>query len=262
MGLLFQKIIDTNIDELKLPFHVKRDWYRDMERATKSNYINYIKFLYDIVKFRPGIIILDVGCGIGSDIAELSWLGANCIGIEVDLKCIRLLNHIRRNNRLSLTCIHCDAHFFPFRNSFIDVIMSNQFFEHASNLDQCLNEQIRALRKGGRLIIRQGNLLSPLSLYTLLIKYPKRTNGKYGGIKWLFTKGKVIENIYGTGWTGKDEDSHSRLWWWRKMKRYSYYLQIEEFSSYIERKIGKIYGRIFGDILIIAKKKNQSSYIK
>jgi len=255
MDLLFQKIRDFNIDKLELPFHVKRDWYRYIEYASKPTYIKYIKTLYKMVKFFHDIIIVDVGCGICSDIVDLSWLGANGIGVEVDVECIRFFNHLRRNYRLRSTCIYCDAHFLPFRFSSIDVFMSDQFFEHVVNLDQCLKEQICALRKGGRLIIRQANLLNPLLLLDLLIKYPKKSHGKFGGIKWLFTKGKVRENIYGTGWVGKDEDVHSRFWWWRKMKSYQNHLQIEEFGSIAEKTWGKLLGRIFGDILIITKKK-------
>jgi len=255
MDLLFHKMKCFDIDGLEFPMHVKRDWRARAQYASKPAYIKYIQILQELVRFKPGITVIDIGCGIGSDIAELSWLGANCIGIEVQKECIHLLNIVRRNNRLNLTCILCDANFMPFRYSIIDVAMSNQFFEHVANIDQCLKEQIRLIVKRGRLIIRQANLLSPILLFDLLIKYPIRSHGKFGGIKWLFTKGKVRQNIYGTGWAGKDEDVHSRFWWWRKMKRYHNYLQIEEFGSVAEKTRGKLLGRIFGDILIVAKKR-------
>lgn len=113
------------------------------------------------------------------------------------------------------------------------------------------------LRSGGRLVIEQANFLNPFVLFDLLVKYPRRTHCEYGGIKWLFTKGKVKENIYGTGWAGKDEDVHTRLWWRMKMKRYSN-LEIKEFTSYMVKKRGT-YFRILepslGNILIIAKKR-------
>lgn len=73
--------------------------------------------------------------------------------------------------------------------------MSKSFFEHVTNINLAMNEQIRVLKRGGRLVIVQANFLNPFTLFDLLVKYPRRTKGEHGGIKWLFTKSKVRKNV-------------------------------------------------------------------
>ena len=60
---------------------VKTKWKERCDRATKPDkYRRSIKRLVDLVGFREGIKILDVGCGLGAQVIELSYLGANCVG--------------------------------------------------------------------------------------------------------------------------------------------------------------------------------------
>ena len=113
------------------------------------------------------------------------------------------------------------------------------------------------LRKGGRLVIHQGNLLEPILLFDLLVKYPCRTGGKHGGIRWLLTKGKVRENLYGTGCAQKDEDVHTRWWWRTKMRQYSD-LEIVEFTGSLAKlrsRFFRVLEPILGSILIVASKR-------
>lgn len=184
-------------------------------------------------------------------------MGAQCIGLDAAEDAIKVINQIRNDYGMHVKGVCGDACDLPFDDGVFDVVMSQEFFEHVTDIDLAMNEQIRVLRSGGRLVIEQANLLNPFTLFDLLVKYPRRTNGEHGGIKWLFTKSKVRENIYGTGWTGKDEDIHTRLWWRMKMKQYTD-LEIEEFTSSLVKKRGggfKLLEPIIGNILIIAIKR-------
>ena len=137
--------------------------------------------------------------------------------------------------------------------------MSKNFFEHVKDFDRALSEQIRVLKKNGRLIICDGNILYPYTLFDLLIKYPIRRQGEYGGLKWLFTKSKVRENLSDEyGWTGKDEDVHSIFWWKKTMKRFPT-LDVKDITTmWAFRKRDRGYADVLkpflGSILIIADK--------
>lgn len=238
---------------------VKNRWKQKVEGAIAkpTEYKRYIKLLLEIIRFKPGLKVLDVGCGVGEEVIELAYLGANCVGLEAAEDAVRLINEVRDEFELNLETIYGNALNLPFNNGFFDVVMSQEFFEHVTNPDLALKEQIRVLKNGGRLIIEQANLLNPRTLFDLLVKYPRRTQGKYGGIKWLFTKDKVRKNIYGTGWTGKDEDIHTRLWWKMKMRHYPE-LKINEFTSFMVKKRGSFFRLLepfIGNILIIATKR-------
>ena len=252
------KHFDINNENRIAPL-IKNKWRQKVERATAkpAKYRRYIKLLLDLIGFKPGYQILDVGCGVGAEVIELAYLGANCVGLDAAEDAIRLINKVRDKFGLNVETTCCDACNLPFNNGVFDVVMSMEFFEHVSDPDLALKEQIRVLKNGGRLIIEQANLLNPFSLFNLLVKYPVRTKGKYGGTKWLFTKGKVRKNIYGTGWAGKDEDIHTRLWWRMKIRNYPE-LKTNEFTSLMVKKrdsFFKLLEPFMGNILIIATKR-------
>lgn len=187
----------------------------------------------------------------------MAYLGANCTGLDAAKDAIRLINTVRDVYKLNVTGIYGDACNLPFDNVTFDVVMSEEFFEHVTDINLAMKEQIRVLKRGGRLVIEQTNFLNLFVLFDLLVKYPRRTHGNYGGIRWLFTKSKVKENIYGTGWTGKDEDIHTRLWWRIKMKHYPN-LEVEEFTSFLVKKRGHFFRLLepfMSNILIIARKR-------
>lgn len=159
---------------------------------------------------------------------------------------------------LNVFGVYDDACHLPFDDETFDVVMSFEFFEHVADLDAAMKEQVRVLKRGGRLVIEQANLLNPFTLFDLVVKYPRRTHGKHGGIKWLFRKGKVVEDLYGTGYAQKDEDVHTKLWWSRKMKEYSSVLQINEITSALVRMRGKSFWlleHLLGNIVIIATRR-------
>lgn len=249
-----------NIDKMELHLSVKNQWKNKSKvTADSDKYQQRIQIILDAIKFRECIKILDVGCGFGFQIIELAHLGAHCIGLDASEANVRIINQIRDDFGLNLRGIYGDGCNLPFNDETFDVVISRQFFEHVTDIDLAMREQIRVIVTGGRLIIEQSNLFSPLVLFDLLIKYQFRTRGKYGGIKWLFNKSKVRENIYGSGWSGKDEDIHSSLWWRRKMKQLPN-LKIEEFtSSTLKTRQGffRLLAPLIGNIFIVAVKERK-----
>lgn len=208
-----KKAKDFDIDKMEFHPLTKTRWREKCEGAAEPDrYKRYIQMLLDITGFKKGIKILDVGCGVGAEVLELSYLGANCIGLDTNKDYIRLIKSVQDDSGLkNLIVIHGNGCNLPFDDETFDVVMSIEFFEHVADVDFAMREQIRVLKCGGRLLIEQANFLNPFTLSNLLVKYPLRTHGRNGGIKWLFTKGKVIRNYGGLGWDGKDEDVHSRL---------------------------------------------------
>jgi SAM-dependent methyltransferase len=253
------KVKGFDINTMELPPLVKIRWKEKCDRASQlGTYERYIQMLLDLIGFREGIKVLDVGCGVGAEIIELSYLGANCFGLDADKDRIRLINHIRDEFGLSATGVHGDACYLPFNDEAFDVVMSFEFFEHVRDLDAAMKEQIRVLKRGGRLVIEQGNLLNPFTVFDLIVRYPRRTYGRHGGIKWLFNRGKVVDNLYGTGCAEKDEDVHTRLWWNRKMKQYSSVLEVNGAASSSAQMRGKLFRLlelVLGNILIVATRR-------
>ncbi|MFC1807519.1 class I SAM-dependent methyltransferase [Candidatus Omnitrophota bacterium] len=252
------KAKELDIDKMEIMPVIKTKWKQKCKRAITRNKKSKeeIQLFSDIMGFREGIKILDVGCGIGAEAIELSYLGADCTGLDAAEDAIRVVNQVRNDFKLNMRGVYGDACHLPFDDETFDVVMSREFFEHVADFDLAMKEQVRVLKRDGRLIIEQANFLNPLTLISLLIRYPIRSRGKFGGVKWLLTKSKVRENIYGTGWSGKDEDVHTRLWWRVKMRQYSE-LKINEFTSSMARNRSKFFrmmAPLVGNILIVATK--------
>lgn len=183
-----KKAKSVNINKIKLHPEIKNDWNRLCKAATTNpnQYEKKVQILLDIVNFKKGIKVLDVGCGAGQVIIEMAYLGANCTGLDAAKDKIRLINQVRDDYKLNVTGVWDDACNLPFDDETFDVVMSYEFFEHVTDIDLTMKEQIRVLRSGGRLVIEQANFLNPFTLLDLLIKYPLRTHGKYGGGKMAF----------------------------------------------------------------------------
>ncbi|MHA1131589.1 MAG: class I SAM-dependent methyltransferase [Candidatus Helarchaeota archaeon] len=249
-----------NINELEIRDALKKKWksLQDFysQPSNQTAFKKRINFFLSLIKFKTGIKILDIGCGVGQTIIELANMGATCTGLDIDKDCIQLLTVLSDEYKLDLEPVFHNANVLSFNSNTFDVVMSEQFFEHVTDLNQCLSEQVRVLKKRGRLFIEQANILNPFILIDLLIKYPLRTHGKFGGLKWLFTKRKVRENIYNSGWAGRDEDIHTRFWW-KKLIRKVPNLHLEKFTSYWTELSGglKILEPIMGNIIILAVKK-------
>lgn len=163
--------------------------------------------------------ILDVACGLGEYILELGHLGYTCHGLDMnDDKCA-IINYITQLHKLPVQVHKGNGDALPYSNDSFDVVTSKSYFEHVPDPSLALQEQIRVLKPGGKLMIIDGNFLYPPSLIGLLVLYPIRTRGKYGGLKWLFTKHQVRQDIYGLGWDGKDED-YQTIWQWQRFLGY------------------------------------------
>jgi len=157
--------------------------------------------------------ILDAACGMGFQILELASRGLQVTGLEIDPNLCALGDQAAQQFRVPAIFQVGDACAIPFAGDYFDVVMSKNFFEHVYNPDLALAEQVRVLKPGGYLIIIDGNLLYPKTLFNLFIVYALRTRGKRGGMNWLLTKSRVQKNLYGYLPLGKDEDVKTPGWW-------------------------------------------------
>ncbi|SVE19647.1 uncharacterized protein METZ01_LOCUS472501, partial [marine metagenome] len=158
-------------------------------------YARFLRVIEDILvgrveKDQP---IVEVACGMGFHLLELSNRGWNVRGIEIDPHLCGLSSDAARRFGLNVNSIAGDACDIPLSDSSVSAVFSQSFFEHVYDVDRALGEQIRILKPGGLLVIFDGNFWNPKLLLDLLLFYPLRTQGRHGGLKWLFTKHRVYE---------------------------------------------------------------------
>lgn len=212
--------------------------YRRFTGRDSAFWLSHVSEIKEIIGDALHVRVLDVGCGIGSLLLELSThKTAKVYGIDfVQERIIFLKKRAELNNVNNVKCICGDAIHLPFKNESFDLVVSSQFFEHVTDIDKALEEQIRILKRGGKLFIDQANFMSIRSLVDKLILVTIKTKGKSGGLRWLLHKKEIVQH-YHRGKPGRNEDIKSLVWWNKKMKDCGR-LRIEYIHSALSKKYG------------------------
>jgi SAM-dependent methyltransferase len=106
--------------------------------------------------FRPGLSVLDFGCGHGALATQAAELGADVLGIDINPDRIAFAaRHAARTSlhlasRLAFRC--CAVESVPGANRF-DAIISKDTFEHVAEIDSVLLAFRRLLKPDGRLYL-------------------------------------------------------------------------------------------------------------
>jgi ubiquinone/menaquinone biosynthesis C-methylase UbiE len=237
-----------------------RNLYLERRKNNISNLPNFRRWLKatsELLKVDKETKILDIGCGFGFHLIEFAAIGYDCVGLEITKEFAKIAKIIAVNFGLRLEMVIGDACNIPFKDNSFNAVFSNEFFSHVKDINIALRQQLHILKKGGRILIRDSNLLCPLTIFDLLIRYPLRTKGKFGGLKWLLNRHTCIKNIYGRGFEGKDENIKT-LGWWKKTigKHKNIRLELAT-TSYAYRHAGivsKIFESFLGQIILSGEK--------
>ena len=128
------------------------EWYLEVERY---RYGVYAPWMPEVMEFsrHAGEKVLEIGAGIGTDLAQFASHGANCTDIDLSAG---HLEHARTNFRLrglEGRFQHADAEDLPFEAGEFDVVYSNGVIHHTPNTANLVGEIYRVLRPGGKAII-------------------------------------------------------------------------------------------------------------
>ena len=91
--------------------------------------------------------ILENGCGVGVYLEHLAPLGGVLVGLEVDLE------RAREAHTRCAQIVQAVGEALPFPEAGFDLIISHEVLEHVIDDEISVQEMVRALRPGGRLVI-------------------------------------------------------------------------------------------------------------
>ena len=126
--------------------------------------------------------ILDYGCGAGDIVYAGQIEGFDIYGVETFYEGGDTSEFVRKKGLLGDTVRELDDNFIPFPDDYFDLVVSNQVFEHVSDLHIVLNEIYRVLKPAGRLlclfpskdVIREGHCGIPFIHW-----FPKERHYRY-----------------------------------------------------------------------------------
>ncbi len=251
-------IQDDSLPPIKDPAYIEFTQRCKKARRFYYRYKIQTEMICALLGLTKGMKVIEIGTGIGMMACELASRGADCTALDLFYGNVQFLEYCANFYHYQVKIIQGDTCFLPIRDNTFDAVFSIHVFEHCWNTDRALQEQIRILKPGGKLLIIDGNLLNPFELVNqILVKYIK-LKGKAGGLKWLFTKQKVYQQ-YGLGWRGKDEDI-KHIWWWRQKLKSCPDLSIKKITTTMTCKLGvniitTALEAFTGSIVVLAEKK-------
>ena len=149
-----------------------RGWRGELQRGKeqRGNLETNRAFLSHTNLLRPGDKVLEIGCGIGTVVSELTEQGHDVIGTDISQVAIAYGLNKYDGVRLEVQ----PAEELAFEDETFDVVLSFDLFEHIARIDRHVAEVHRVLKAGGHYLFQTPNKYSNAIFETLAHK----------GLKW------------------------------------------------------------------------------
>jgi ubiquinone/menaquinone biosynthesis C-methylase UbiE len=132
-------------------------------KEQRGNLKANLEFLGKTDLLKPKDKILEIGCGIGSVVFELSKQGYDVIGTDISHESIAY--GFKKYGDIQLEVQAAEA--LPYDNESFDVVLSFDLFEHIAQIDKHVSEVWRVLKPGGYYLFQTPNKYSNAVYETL-----------------------------------------------------------------------------------------------
>ncbi len=115
----------------------------------KESLLRHQRFLADQLSLKPGMQVLDAGCGVGGPMGNFArWSGANFVGVNINAYQIdRARVHVKDVSELC-RFIHTSYMQIPEENDYFDAAFAIESMPHAPDKTTAFREIFRVLRPG------------------------------------------------------------------------------------------------------------------
>lgn len=161
-------MIETNDEKLKQ--QVREYWnanpcgtqFTHLERGSKEFYDEVERFRYETQPFMEKVMefknfrgknLLEIGCGLGTDLLQFARGGATVTGVDLTPASIELVKRRFNLYGMKVNAKVADAENLPFSDNTFDVVYSFGVLHHTPNTQKAIDEVYRVLKPGGRIII-------------------------------------------------------------------------------------------------------------
>ncbi len=145
-----------------------RGWRKELQagKEERGNLQTNLEFLAQTDLLKPKDRILEIGCGIGTVVNELSSKGHDIIGIDISSEAIEYGRKKYSDIRLEVQA----AETLPYEDASFEAVLSFDLFEHIAAIDKHISEVRRVLRPDGYYLFQTPNRYSNIIYETLWTK--------------------------------------------------------------------------------------------
>ncbi len=161
---------NERIHDLEMTSHPvgSREFFADLDDY-RFDKLRYLPELVDFGAYR-GRQVLEVGCGIGTDLARFAAGGAQVTGLDLAQTAIDLATANFAQRGLAGDLRVGDAETLPFPDASFDVVYGHGVLQYAAAPERIIAEAHRVLRPGGEGIFMVYNRVSWLNALSKVMK--------------------------------------------------------------------------------------------
>lgn len=143
--------------------------------AGKKRVERRVGYLVDIGKITSEDRVLEIGCGTGLFTRKVAeHTRAHITGVDVSADLLRVARELTTTPRIQF--VEGDAMHLPFEEGTFDVVFGSSVLHHL-DFDQSLAEIFRVLKKGGRMVFAEPNMLNPQIFIQKNVPFIKKLMG-------------------------------------------------------------------------------------
>jgi ubiquinone/menaquinone biosynthesis C-methylase UbiE len=128
--------------------HIAGDFSRHQARGEHSNRLNREVFYRHLDFLTPGMRLLDLGCGDGTDFAHYQALGAEIYGVDASKELLKIAKAKLPAAKLSAG----DFANLPLKAGHFDAVLSKYAIMTSANMEPVFQEMHRVLKPGGMMM--------------------------------------------------------------------------------------------------------------
>ena len=125
-----------------------REFFDAVERNRYTDYAPWMPEVMGFDQYR-GASLLEIGCGMGSDLLQFARGGALVTGVDLTPRSIEITRHRFALYGQRGSFMISDGERLPFKGNTFDVVYSNGVLHHTPDTQGAINEVHRVLRPGG-----------------------------------------------------------------------------------------------------------------
>lgn len=193
-----------------------REFFQDLD-AYRFDKLRYLPRVVDFNGYK-GQRLLEVGCGIGTDLVRFAKGGAQAVGVDLSTTALTLAEKNAQLSEMTVDLRIANGEHLPFENETFDVVYGHGVLQYTADPKRMVGECRRVLSPQGEAIFMVYNRVSWLNALSKLMKVDlehedapvlrkysigeyRRLLGTFGQIRIVPERFPVRSKLHG-GWKG------------------------------------------------------------